>query len=160
MGAPRITIRTDSQARHLELTKYLTAFRKAEAHFKGILVRSVPLSKIADTDALTNAGANNEPLPAHVLYEVLHGPVEQDADHDATPAPIMAITTTPDWRGVDERSIPIDLIDEARGQAAQNLDRYVIAIAAWFNTKLAPRSFAPSDMVLRQALNPGKLQNK
>ncbi|KAF0895067.1 hypothetical protein E2562_006779 [Oryza meyeriana var. granulata] len=63
-------------------------------------------------------------------------------------------------KGMDERSVSIDLIDEARGQAAQNLDRYITATKAWFNTKLAPRSFAPRDMVLRQVLNSGKLQNK
>ncbi|KAF0889612.1 hypothetical protein E2562_029286 [Oryza meyeriana var. granulata] len=31
---------------------------------------------------------------------------------------------------------------------------------AWFNTKLAPCSFVPGDMVLRWALNPRKLQSK
>ncbi|KAF0917049.1 hypothetical protein E2562_016348 [Oryza meyeriana var. granulata] len=61
---------------------------------------------------------------------------------------------------MDERSVSVDLIDEARGQAAQNLDCYITAKKMWFNTKLAPRSFAPGDMVLRRALNPGKLQNK
>ncbi|KAF0895068.1 hypothetical protein E2562_006780 [Oryza meyeriana var. granulata] len=61
------------QARHPELAKYLVAFRKAEAHFKGITVRSIPCSEIADADALAKAAANNEPLPAHVLYVVLHG---------------------------------------------------------------------------------------
>ncbi|KAF0917779.1 hypothetical protein E2562_021465 [Oryza meyeriana var. granulata] len=84
------------QARHPELTKYLIAFRKAEAHFKGISVRSIPRSKIADVDALAKVAANNEPLPAHVLYEVLHGSAAQDTDPDATLAPVTAITTTPD----------------------------------------------------------------
>ncbi|KAF0911210.1 hypothetical protein E2562_007980 [Oryza meyeriana var. granulata] len=84
MGFPRIIIRMDSQlaagqinksvqAHHPELTKYLAAFRKAEAHFMGISVRSIPRSEIADEDVLTKAAANNEPLLVHVLYEVLHG---------------------------------------------------------------------------------------
>ncbi|KAF0897115.1 hypothetical protein E2562_033666 [Oryza meyeriana var. granulata] len=60
----------------------------------------------------------------------------------------------------DQRSVSVDLIDEARGQAAQNLDSYITATKVWFNTKLAPHSFAPRDMVLWRALNPGKLQNK
>ncbi|KAF0897495.1 hypothetical protein E2562_037622 [Oryza meyeriana var. granulata] len=170
------------QAHHSELAKYLAAFRKAEAHFKGISVQSVPRSEIADVDALAKAAANNEPLPSHVLYEILHGPKAQDMDHNAAPAPVMAITTNPDWRGPimhilsgrsegssgmearrlhqkarGYRSVSVDLINEARGQAAQNLDHYVTATAAWFNTKLAPHSFAPGDMVLRRALNPGKL---
>ncbi|KAF0920691.1 hypothetical protein E2562_036398 [Oryza meyeriana var. granulata] len=84
------------QARHPELAKYLMAFWKAEAHFKGISVRSIPRSEIADTDALTKAAANNKPLPAHILYEVLHRPAVQDVDHDATLAPVKAITMTPD----------------------------------------------------------------
>ncbi|KAF0920627.1 hypothetical protein E2562_035914 [Oryza meyeriana var. granulata] len=61
---------------------------------------------------------------------------------------------------MDEWNVSVDLIDEARGQAAQNLDHYITTTKAWFNTKLAPRSFAPGDMVLRRALNPRKLQNK
>ncbi|KAF0894407.1 hypothetical protein E2562_038796 [Oryza meyeriana var. granulata] len=107
MGAPRIIIRMDSQvaagqidksfqACHLELAKYLAAFRKAEAHFKGISVRSIPRSKIVDADALAKAAANNEPLPMHVLYGVLHGLAAQDTDSDAASAPVTAITTTPD----------------------------------------------------------------
>ncbi|KAF0908694.1 hypothetical protein E2562_027245 [Oryza meyeriana var. granulata] len=62
--------------------------------------------------------------------------------------------------GTDEGSISVDLIDEAKGQAAQNLDRYITATKAWFNTKLAPHSFVPGDKVLRWVLNPEKLQNK
>ncbi|KAF0896839.1 hypothetical protein E2562_029351 [Oryza meyeriana var. granulata] len=62
--------------------------------------------------------------------------------------------------GTDERSVFVDLIDKARGQAAQNLDRYIIAKKAWFNTMLAPYSFGPGDMVMWWALNPEKLQNK
>ncbi|KAF0917367.1 hypothetical protein E2562_017825 [Oryza meyeriana var. granulata] len=84
MGVPHIIIRMDSQvaarqidkslqACHLELTKYLAAFQKAEANFKGISVRSMPRSEIANANALAKAAINNEPLPAHVLYEVLHG---------------------------------------------------------------------------------------
>ncbi|KAF0917050.1 hypothetical protein E2562_016349 [Oryza meyeriana var. granulata] len=111
MGAPpHIIIRTDSQvaarqidksfqARHPELAKYLAAFRKAEAHFKGISVRSIPRSEIADVDALAKAATNNEPLPPHVLYEILHGSAAQDMDSDATSAPVTAIITTLDWRG-------------------------------------------------------------
>ncbi|KAF0908693.1 hypothetical protein E2562_027244 [Oryza meyeriana var. granulata] len=87
------------EAHHPELTKYLAEFRKAEAHFKGISVRSIPRSEIADTDALVKAAANNEPLPVHILYEVLHGSVAQDMDSNATPAPVTAITMTSDWRG-------------------------------------------------------------
>ncbi|KAF0911155.1 hypothetical protein E2562_007933 [Oryza meyeriana var. granulata] len=84
------------QARHPELVKYLVAFRKAEAHFKGISVRSIPRSEIADVDALAKVAANNEPQPMHVLYEVLHGSGAQDTDPDAASAPVTAITTTPD----------------------------------------------------------------
>ncbi|KAF0899991.1 hypothetical protein E2562_026233 [Oryza meyeriana var. granulata] len=76
---------------------YLVAFRKAEAHFKGISVLSIPRSEIADVDALAKAAANNELLPVHVLYEVLRGSVAQaDTDPDAAPAPVTAITMTPD----------------------------------------------------------------
>ncbi|KAF0911443.1 hypothetical protein E2562_008316 [Oryza meyeriana var. granulata] len=179
MGTPRLIIRTDShvvagqigksfQARHPELAKYLSAFRKAEGHFKGISVLSIPCFEIADADALAKAAANNESLPTHVLYEVLRGSAAQDdVDPNAAPAPVMTITTTLDWRGpiidvlgTDERSVSVDLIDEAKGQAAQNLDSYIATTKAWFNTKLVPRSFAPGDMVLRCALNPRKLQNK
>ncbi|KAF0895022.1 hypothetical protein E2562_005009 [Oryza meyeriana var. granulata] len=80
------------QARHPELTKYLAAFWKAEAHFKGISVRSIPRSVITDT--LAKTAANNEPLPVHILYEVLHGSAAQDTDPNAASAPMMAITTT------------------------------------------------------------------
>ncbi|KAF0916670.1 hypothetical protein E2562_010521 [Oryza meyeriana var. granulata] len=110
MGAPRIIIRVDSQvaagqidksfqARHQELAKYLAAFQKVEAHFKGMSVRIILRSKTADADTLAKAAANNKLLPAHVLYEVLHGSAVQDTDPDATSAPVTAITTTSDWRG-------------------------------------------------------------
>ncbi|KAF0931883.1 hypothetical protein E2562_007075 [Oryza meyeriana var. granulata] len=87
------------EAHHPELAKYLTAFQKAEAYFKGISVRSIPRSEIADVDALAKAAAKDEPLPVHVLYEVLHESAAQDTDLDAASAPMTAITTTPDWRG-------------------------------------------------------------
>ncbi|KAF0929891.1 hypothetical protein E2562_026359 [Oryza meyeriana var. granulata] len=85
----------------VELTKYLAAFRKAKSHFKGILVSSIPCSEIADADGLAKAAANNKPLPASVLYELLRRSAAQDdTDPNATSAPVTAITTTPDWRGL------------------------------------------------------------
>ncbi|KAF0896840.1 hypothetical protein E2562_029352 [Oryza meyeriana var. granulata] len=97
MGNPR-QINKSFQARHLELAKYLAAFRKAEAHFKGISVRSIPRSEIVDVDALTKAATNNEPLPVHVLYEVTR---VSSTGHglDATSAPVTAMTTTPNRWG-------------------------------------------------------------
>ncbi|KAF0915350.1 hypothetical protein E2562_035841 [Oryza meyeriana var. granulata] len=76
------------------------AYRKAKGHFKGISVLSIPLSKIADVDALAKAAANNDPLPVHILYKVLRGSAMQDDTIlDAMPAPVTAITTASDWRG-------------------------------------------------------------
>ncbi|KAF0889013.1 hypothetical protein E2562_021071 [Oryza meyeriana var. granulata] len=54
----------------------------------------------------------------------------------------------------------VQVLQRARGQVAQNLDRFITATKAWFNTKLAPHSFVPGDMVLRRAHKPEKLQNK
>ncbi|KAF0934660.1 hypothetical protein E2562_026149 [Oryza meyeriana var. granulata] len=109
MGGPRIIIWMDSQvvarqidksfqACHLELAKYLMAYRKAEIHFKGISVLSIPHFEIADVDALAKAATNNDPLPTHVLYEVLDELVAQDITiAGAAPAPVMAITMAPNW---------------------------------------------------------------
>ncbi|KAF0935164.1 hypothetical protein E2562_030445 [Oryza meyeriana var. granulata] len=111
MGAPCIIIRTDSQvvagqinksfqARYPELAKYLMAYRKAESHFKGISVLNIPCSKIADVDALAKAAANNNPHPAHILYEVLHESAAQDNTiPGAVLAPVTAIATASDRRG-------------------------------------------------------------
>ncbi|KAF0894047.1 hypothetical protein E2562_033926 [Oryza meyeriana var. granulata] len=235
LGGPKLRYIEWPQDRSTSRSRPATRSSSTEAHFKDISVRSIPCSEIADADTLSKAAANNKPLPAHVLYEVLHGSAAQDTDPSAASAPVTAITTTPDWRGsimdilsgrsegssgtevrrIRQKARGYVLIEGAlykagicspllrcisQEQGAQllkeiheghrgthlapralvgkmlrqglywstimadakrlNLDRYIIATKAWFNTKLAPRSFAPSDMVLRWTINPRKLQNK
>lgn len=102
MGAQCLVIHTDSQvvaghidksyqARSPELAKYLEAFRKAEACFRGITVSGVPRATIADVDALAKAAAGSTLLPSHVLYEVLRSPAASDTD---APAAEVAVIDT------------------------------------------------------------------
>ncbi|KAF0898673.1 hypothetical protein E2562_009180 [Oryza meyeriana var. granulata] len=106
MGVPRIIISTDSQvamghidksyqAWNLELAKYLTAIKRAETLFRGVMVAGTPRANIADTDALAKATAANTPLPPHVMYEVLSTPAAQPLDMPSST--VAAIDTMPDW---------------------------------------------------------------
>lgn len=68
-----------------ELAKYLAAFQKAEAHFRGIAVTGVPRATRADVDTLAKMAAANSLMPPHVLYEVLRSPAVQAEPRNPAP---------------------------------------------------------------------------
>ncbi|KAF0930785.1 hypothetical protein E2562_035257 [Oryza meyeriana var. granulata] len=147
------------------------------------MVASTPRANITDADALAKAAATNTLSPPHVMYKVLRTPAAWAID--TLPSTVAAIITVLDWRTpiidiltgraeattrTEERQlrqraggyvlVEGALYKTAREGATGNLSHYAVATKAWYDNKLAPYHFVPSDMVLRHAFSPGKFQKK
>ena len=83
LGAARVIIHTnfqiitghvnkDFQVQHPNMTTYLEAIRKAEAHFRGISIRSIPWVDNSQADALAKAVATGKDPPIGTFLEILH----------------------------------------------------------------------------------------
>ena len=54
------------------MTRYLEAIRKAEAHFRGISIQSIPPTDNDQVDALAKAAATGKDPPTGTFLETLH----------------------------------------------------------------------------------------
>jgi hypothetical protein len=67
-------VEKESEARELELIKYLWEVRKMERHFRGFTIEHLPRKSNGEPDELAKKAARREAMPPNVFFEILTAP--------------------------------------------------------------------------------------
>jgi hypothetical protein len=67
-------VEKESEARELELVKYLVEVRKMERHFRGFTIEHLPRKNNSDANKLAKKASRGEAMPPDVFFEILTAP--------------------------------------------------------------------------------------
>jgi hypothetical protein len=88
-------VEKESEARELELVKYLAEVRKMERHFRGFTVEHFPRKNNGEADELAKKAARGEAMPPNVFFEVLIAPSTKP---DKQPLSTVNAISSLEWR--------------------------------------------------------------
>jgi hypothetical protein len=88
-------IEKESEAKELELVKYLAEVRKMERHFRGFTIDHLPRKRNGEADKLAKKAARGEAMPPDVFFEILTSP---SIKLDKQPLSIVNAIASLDWR--------------------------------------------------------------
>jgi hypothetical protein len=67
-------VEKESEAKELELIKYLVEVQKMERHFRGFTIDHLPRKSNGEADELAKKAAKGEAMPPDVFFEILTAP--------------------------------------------------------------------------------------
>jgi hypothetical protein len=88
-------VEKESEAKELELIKYLAEVRKMEKHFRGFTIEHWPRKRNGGADELAKKSARGEAMPPEVFFEILTAPSIRP---DKRPLNTVNATANLDWR--------------------------------------------------------------
>jgi hypothetical protein len=88
-------VEKESEAKELELVKYLAEVRKMERHFWGFTIEHLPRKRNGEADELAKKAARREVMPPDVFFEILTTP---SIKPDKQPLSTVNAIASMDWR--------------------------------------------------------------